>query len=32
MSQREVVVCDDPTALQQVLERVKVYRNNFSCA
>ncbi|MEO8014506.1 MAG: tRNA (adenosine(37)-N6)-dimethylallyltransferase MiaA [Polaromonas sp.] len=32
MPQREVVACDDPTALQQVLDRVKAHRSNFPCA
>ena len=32
MPQREVVAAGDPTALQQVLERVKAHRDNFSCA
>ncbi len=32
MPQREVVACDDPTALQQVLERVKAHRGSFPCA
>ena len=32
MPQREVVACDDPTALQQVLERVEARRSNFACA
>ena len=32
MPQREVVACDDPTALEQVLERVEARRSNFPCA
>lgn len=32
MPQREVVACDAPTALEQVLERVKTHRSNCPCA
>ena len=32
MPQREVVACDAPTALEQVLERVKTHRSNGPCA